>query len=158
MKGRRVSFGCGLVFGLGLLLSGMTDPDRVRAFLDVTGAWDPTLAWVMGGAVATYAAAYRLASKRRAPLHAPGFSVPPRAPIDARLVVGAGIFGLGWGASGVCPGPSFVSLGAALAKSPSGALPCVLFVCAMFVGVSLHRVVRERRPSARSEATSLSRS
>lgn len=162
MRARLVSLGCGLVFGLGLLLSGMTDPDRVRAFLDVAGAWDPTLAFVMGGAVTTFAIAFRLALKRRAPLHASSFSVPPRAPIDGKLVVGAAIFGVGWGISGVCPGPSFVSLGVAVAKGPSGALPCVLFICAMFVGVALHRVFREKsqlrpRPAA-SEATSSLRS
>jgi uncharacterized membrane protein YedE/YeeE len=118
----------GLVFALGLGLSGMTQPAKIRAFLDVTGAWDPSLAFVMIGAVGVYFAVERLTRGR---LH-------PRPPlvqgIDARLVVGAVIFGVGWGLSGFCPGPAIVSIG-------GGVGAALWFVPAMVAGMALYRLL-----------------
>lgn len=126
-----IPFLVGLVFALGLGLSGMTMPSKVIGFLDVTGAWDPSLAFVMGGAVTVFAVIYRLARRRRAPLFGGSFAEPPRA-IDRKLLLGAAIFGVGWGLSGVCPGPGFVSLA-------SGAWAPVIFVASMFAGMAIVR-------------------
>jgi uncharacterized membrane protein YedE/YeeE len=103
-----VAFASGLLFGIGLLVSGMTRPAKVIAFLDPLGAWDPSLAFVMAGAVGVYGLAAR--SRARAPLAAPLFSAPPVPRIDRPLLVGAALFGVGWGLSGYCPGPSLVSV------------------------------------------------
>lgn len=109
----------GVLFGVGLVLSGMTDPHRVRAFLDVTGAWDPTLAFVMGGAIIAHAPVVWWI-RRRDPL-------PKATTIDARLLAGAAIFGVGWGIAGYCPGPALVSL-----VGPSTGV--VIFVLCMIAG------------------------
>ncbi len=101
----------GAVFGLGLLISGMTDPARVLGFLDVTGAWNPALAFVMGGAVLTAAPAFALARRGVRPLLGGQIALPDRFRFNAGLFVGAAIFGLGWGLVGLCPGPSLVLLG-----------------------------------------------
>lgn len=126
----------GLVFGAGLVISGMTRPQKVIGFLDVFGDWDPSLALVMGGALAVHAVAYRLIKKRRSPLLATEWSVPLRRDIDARLLAGAFVFGLGWGIGGVCPGPGLVSL--------AGFAPSALvFVAAMlFAMIATDRVER----------------
>lgn len=100
----------GLLFGLGLAIGGMTDPARVIGFLDVAGAWDPTLIFVLGGAVATTFIGYRLVWKRGAPWLASSFSLPTRRDLDARLLGGAALFGVGWGLSGYCPGPAVASV------------------------------------------------
>ncbi|WP_372614820.1 DUF6691 family protein [Halomonas sp.] len=100
----------GLVFGLGLAISGMTDPARVLGFLDVAGAWDPTLMFVLGGAVVTNFIGYRLVLRRKAPLYGNAFQLPTRQDLDARLIGGATLFGIGWGLSGYCPGPAFASI------------------------------------------------
>jgi uncharacterized membrane protein YedE/YeeE len=100
----------GLLFGLGLVLSGMTDPNKVLGFLDMFGAWDPSLVFVMVGAIGVYAVGYRVIVKRSHPLFARAFALPMLREIDAKLVVGAGIFGVGWGLGGYCPGPALVSL------------------------------------------------
>lgn len=100
----------GLVFGLGLAVSGMTDPARVLGFLDLFGAWDPTLMFVLGGAVVTNFVGYRLAMRRPNPLFASAFQLPTRRDLDGRLIGGAALFGIGWGLSGYCPGPAFASL------------------------------------------------
>ncbi|MFG1422313.1 DUF6691 family protein [Roseixanthobacter liquoris] len=122
----------GLIFGLGLVVSGMANPAKVLNFLDIAGAWDPSLAFVMGGAVAVTAAGYRWVLAWRKPLFATRFQVPTRRDIDARLLVGAAIFGLGWGLSGLCPGPALTSLGLAA--------PGVLaFVPAMVAGMAAAR-------------------
>ncbi|SDL01559.1 hypothetical protein SAMN05192555_102187 [Franzmannia pantelleriensis] len=100
----------GLLFGLGLAISGMTDPARVLGFLDLAGAWDPTLMFVLGGAVATTFVGYRLAWARGKPLFEASFQLPTRRDLDARLLGGAALFGIGWGLSGYCPGPAVASI------------------------------------------------
>jgi uncharacterized protein len=126
-----LAFLSGALFGAGLLISGMTRPSKVLAFLDVTGAWDPSLAMVMGVAIAVYAAATRLAAARGAPLHAARFDVPPRRDIDRSLLAGAAMFGVGWGLAGFCPGPGLVS-------AASGYLPALVFVATMTAGMLIH--------------------
>lgn len=121
-------FGAGLLFALGLGLAGMTQPAKIRAFLDVTGAWDPSLAFVMVGAVGVYFAIDRLTRGRLR-------KRPPLVQgIDARLVVGAVLFGVGWGLSGFCPGPAIVSVGA-------GVTAALWFVPAMVAGMALYRLL-----------------
>ena len=121
----------GALFGAGLLVSGMVRPAKVIGFLDVTGAWDPSLMAVLVSAVGVYALAYWMIARRRsAPWLAPEFHVPPRARIDARLLGGAALFGIGWGLVGLCPGPAVVSVG-------GGNLRAALFVAAMLVGMLL---------------------
>lgn len=103
----------GLLFGLGLALSGMTDPARVLGFLDVFGAWDATLLFVLGGAVVTTFIGYRLVLRQEKPLWSDHFRLPTRQDLDGRLMIGAALFGSGWGLSGYCPGPAFASIGGA---------------------------------------------
>ena len=104
------SFGAGLLFALGLGLSGMTDPSKVRGFLDLFGAWDPSLMLVMGGAVGVGLVLTRLALKRKTPVLDARFHLPTQTAVDVPLVAGAALFGVGWGLSGYCPGPAVVSL------------------------------------------------
>lgn len=137
MKGRWLYVGAGFLFAVGLALSGMTQPTKVSGFLDVAGAWDPSLAWVMGGAVSVYFAADRIARRRARPLHAAAFPPRPMARIDARLVGGAALFGVGWGLSGFCPGPALVSVGAGVGAA-------LWFVPAMLAGMALQRLVSPR--------------
>jgi uncharacterized membrane protein YedE/YeeE len=118
----------GLLFGIGLVISGMADPAKVINFLDLAGSWDPSLAFVMGGAVVVAFFGYRLVLGRKRPLLAADFQLPKRSAIDGRLVAGAAIFGLGWGLGGFCPGPALTSLGLA----ETGTL---VFVPAMFAGM-----------------------
>ncbi|MEE7449749.1 hypothetical protein MRF4_19095 [Methylobacterium radiotolerans] len=134
----------GLLFGLGLLVSGMANPAKVLAFLDGTGRWDPSLALVMAGAVTVSAAGYRLARRRGRPILAPRLDVPVRRDLDARLIAGAAIFGLGWGLAGLCPGPALTLLTVAPAEA-------VTFVTAMVLGMLLLRLV----PPARLEPTAV---
>ena len=96
---------CGLIFGIGLTLSGMTQPAKVIGFLDLFGRWDPTLACVMGGAILVHLPVRQWAFKRSAPLYASTFETPIHGRIDGRLIIGAGLFGIGWGLAGYCPGP-----------------------------------------------------
>lgn len=133
MKGWMVAAISGAVFALGLVVSGMTDPGRVTAFLDVTGHWDPTLAFVMGGAIAVHAPLARIVRRRTAPIFDSTFHLPKRTVLEPRLVVGAALFGVGWGLSGYCPGPALVSLGTA-------AMPVLAFVAAMIGGIALARL------------------
>ena len=128
----------GMLFGAGLAVSGMTDPARVRGFLDVFGAWDPTLAFVMGGAVLVMAAAWRLRSRMLRPVFGEKFSLPDRTDLDARLIAGAVLFGIGWGIAGLCPGPALASL----ALSPAAVIP---FVIAMLAGMVLQKIVESVR-------------
>jgi len=102
----------GALFAVGLLLAGMTRPERVIGFLDLGGAWDPTLAFVMAGAIAIHVLGLRVVLRRAAPMYAPRFELPTRKDVDPRLFLGAGLFGIGWGLAGYCPGPALVSLGA----------------------------------------------
>ncbi|WP_353980378.1 DUF6691 family protein [Salinicola endophyticus] len=117
----------GLLFGLGLAISGMTDPARVIGFLDVTGAWDPTLIFVLGAAVVTTFIGYRLVWRRATPLLAGRFQLPSRRDLDARLLGGAALFGIGWGLSGYCPGPAVASL-------PGLSGPLAAFLVALVIG------------------------
>jgi hypothetical protein len=122
----------GLLFGLGLAISGMTDPARVIGFLDVAGAWDPTLIFVLGGAVITTFIGYRLAWRRQAPVLDARFQLPTRRDLDGRLLGGAALFGIGWGLTGYCPGPAVASL-------PGLSWPLALFLVAMVAGWWLAR-------------------
>ena len=132
MKALFAAFGSGLVFALGLGISGMTRPLKVIGFLDFFGAWDASLAFVMVGAIAIYFVAYRWGTtKMRGPLLAPVFALPQRGDLDPRLIGGAAIFGAGWGLGGFCPGPALTSLA-------SGAPAVLIFVAAMVAGMYLH--------------------
>ena len=122
------AFGCGLVFALGLGIGGMTQPAKVLGFLDVFGAWDASLAFVMAGAVATHAMLRPLVLRRGAPVLEVRFSLPTLAAIDGRLLAGAVLFGAGWGLAGFCPGPAIVATGA-------GAEVAVVFAVAMVAGM-----------------------
>jgi uncharacterized membrane protein YedE/YeeE len=124
----------GLLFSLGLIVSGMTRPEKVRAFLDVTRDWDPSLALVMLGAVAVYFAAWRISLGLTRPFAGERFPKPPQHHLDGRLLAGAAIFGAGWGLSGFCPGPALVDAG-------TGAIQALWFVPAMVAGMALHRVL-----------------
>jgi uncharacterized membrane protein YedE/YeeE len=136
MKALLTSFASGILFALGLGISGMTRPVKVIGFLDFFGVWDASLAFVMLGAIAVYFVAYRWSRKLSSPLLAPDFSLPKRSDLDAKLIVGAAIFGAGWGLGGFCPGPALTSLA-------SGALPVFIFVVAMGIGMYLHTWVTE---------------
>jgi uncharacterized membrane protein YedE/YeeE len=127
-----VSLLCGLLFGAGLAVGGMTNPAKVIGFLDVTGTWDPSLAFVMGGALSVNAAAYALTRRRPAPLFAERFALPTLLHLDRELVTGAALFGVGWGLVGLCPGPALASL-------LRGELPVYAFVLAMTAGMWLER-------------------
>jgi len=135
----------GLLFGLGLLISGMADPAKVQNFLDVFGTWDPSLAFVMGGAVATAFIGYRLVFRRAAPVLAPAFALPVGDAADARLLIGAGLFGIGWGLTGFCPGPAVVSV-------PLLAMGTLVFVPAMVAGIALARVMRRSHADSAQDA------
>lgn len=130
------AYGIGLLFGLGLVISQMVDPAKVLAFLDVAGAWDPSLAFVMFGAVAVTAIGYRLVFARQAPVLADRFQVPNRSDIDKELVIGSALFGIGWGLAGFCPGPALTALGL-------GRWDVLLFVLAMLAGMAVHRLLPE---------------
>jgi len=126
----------GMLFALGLGIGGMTQPARIIGFLNVTGNWDPTLAFVMGGAVATTFVLFPLILKRRAPILDERFAMPERNYVDAPLIGGAALFGVGWGLSGYCPGPALVSL-------VTGASPVLVFVAFMAIGLAIaNRYVR----------------
>ena len=124
----------GLIFGFGLGLSQMVDPDKVLGFLDVAGAWDPSLAFVMIGAIAVGYFAFRFIPKKSKPIFAESFSLPTSKDIDARLVAGAVLFGVGWGLVGFCPGPAISSIAYGHNES-------LIFIAAMAVGFSLTRLV-----------------
>ena len=150
---RAIEFLVGLLSGWGLLLSGMTDPGKVQAFLDPFGAWDPSLAFVMGGAIAVGALAFALAKKRTTTLIGDALHLPTVRDIDRPLVAGALIFGAGWGLAGFCPGPSIVSMASG---QPKG----VVFVLAMLAGMLLFRWLessgtsQDQRPVAPPQADS----
>ncbi len=136
MKALLTSLFSGILFALGLGISGMTRPVKVIGFLDFFGSWDPSLGLVMVGAISVYFLAYRWSRRLPSPLFADQFSVPKRTDLDARLVLGAAIFGAGWGLAGFCPGPAITSLA-------SGTTPVMVFVAAMGIGIYLHAWVVE---------------
>ena len=144
-----VAFVAGALFGIGFIVSGMINPAKVQAFLDVAGDWDPSLAFVMLGAVAVTTLGYRLAFQRERPLAADRFSLPARSSIDARLLGGAALFGAGWGLAGFCPGP-------ALSGLAFGATPTIVFVIAMAAGMMLARLLAAPQDSAPRPARSTS--
>ena len=123
-----LAFGSGLIFGIGLLVSGMASPAKVLGFLDLAGHWDPSLALVIAGAVAVAAPAYFAASRRTASVLGSPMQLPTSGRIDRRLVLGSLAFGIGWGLAGFCPGPALVALGAGFPKA-------LVFVAAMAVGM-----------------------
>lgn len=124
----------GALFGGGLAIGGMTDPQRVRGFLDLFGRWDPTLAFVMAGAVIVMALAWRVRERMTKPVFAPQFSLPGRGEIDMRLIGGSALFGIGWGLAGLCPGPAVANL----ALAPAQVFP---FLAAMFAGMAAHNLL-----------------
>ena len=132
-KQTMAAFAVGLLFGLGLLLSGMTDPGKVQGFLDLAGAWDPSLAFVMGGAILVAVGAYAVARRRTQSFLGGAMHLPTATAIDRRLVVGSLVFGAGWGLAGFCPGPALVSAGA-------GHWQAWLFTAAMLAGMGLHEL------------------
>ena len=137
------AFATGALFAVGLAISGMTKPSKVAGFLDITGAWDASLAFVMVGAIAVHLALYRIISRRSSPLFDAKFHLPTRKDIDTRIVLGAALFGVGWGLGGFCPGPGLVAAGA-------GSPNALVFVAGMTIGMVIENVVA--RASARSQA------
>lgn len=131
-------FVSGLVFGLGLILAGMTDPRKVKAFLDLAGAWDPSLALVMGGAIALGVFVFARAARRERSWAGELMEIPTGRVVDRRLIVGGILFGVGWGIGGFCPGPALVALG-------SGMPQAGVFVAAMLAGMVFHDRVLARR-------------
>lgn len=127
----------GIVFGLGLVISGMTDPLKVIAFLKLAPGWNPALIFVMGSALLVSAVGFALAKRRIAPLFAELFMTPTKSDLDARLLVGAGLFGVGWGLAGYCPGPAIV--GAFILDSRA-----LTFMLAFLVGLALHELFLQR--------------
>lgn len=136
---RLAEFGVGLLFGVGLILAGMTDPSKVLGFLDLAGLWDPSLAFVMGGAILMSLGAFTLAKKRTTSFLGGAMHLPTSRNIDKRLVIGSLLFGAGWGLAGFCPGPALVSVGTGNPKA-------VVFVLAMLAGMALFEML-ERRPA-----------
>jgi uncharacterized membrane protein YedE/YeeE len=128
-----VAFVCGMVFGAGLIVSQMSNPAKVIGFLDITGNWDPSLTLVMGSAVVVFAVLYRLALRQGTPLLAPRFTLPAKDSLDAPLMVGALIFGVGWGLGGFCPGPAIVS-------AAFGDARVWAFVAAMIAAMLVYRI------------------
>ena len=128
----------GLVFGLGLIVSGMANPAKGLGFLDIGGAWDPSLAFVMGGAVVVGALAFSVAKKRKRSLLGADMKLPTSNVIDRRLVFGSILFGIGWGIAGFCPGPGLVALG-------TGQVKAAVFVIAMLAGMGVFELLERRR-------------
>ena len=133
MKRAVFAFVCGLVFGAGLIVSQMSNPAKVIGFLDITGNWDPSLALVMGSAVAVFGVFYHLALRQGAPLFAPRFALPEKDRLETPLILGALIFGVGWGLGGFCPGPAIVS-------AAFGDARVWAFVAAMIAGMLVYRL------------------
>jgi uncharacterized membrane protein YedE/YeeE len=132
VRSKLVALAAGLLFGVGLVVAGMTDPGKVIAFLDVSGRWDPTLALVMVGAIGVHAVLLRRILRRQRPLLDDAFRLPRKTAVDAPLVVGAAVFGIGWGLGGVCPGPAIVDAGA-------GSAYALVFTAAMALGALAER-------------------
>lgn len=137
MTQRISEFLIGLVFGLGLILSGMSNPEKVLGFLDLAGNWDPSLAFVMGGGVIVAFIAFTLAKKRTQAFFGDALRLPTAKQIDKKLVIGSLLFGAGWGLAGFCPGPALVSVGAGYSQA-------LILVVAMIVGMLLVEVFRRK--------------
>ena len=133
-----ISFICGLIFGIGLIVSGMADPAKVLGFLDLAGIWNPSLIFVMAGAVLIGFIAFSYAVRRKTTLLGKELKLPAATRIDRRLVLGSVLFGAGWGLSGFCPGPAVVALGMGLPKA-------LCFVLAMLAGMGLFELIERRR-------------
>jgi uncharacterized membrane protein YedE/YeeE len=142
MQYRISEFLVGLLFGLGLILSGMTDPGKVLGFLDIAGIWDPSLALVMGGAIAVGFFAFAIAKKRTVNFLGGALHLPKSNQIDKPLVIGAMMFGAGWGLAGFCPGPAIVSLA-------SGQIKAAMFVVFMLVGMQVFEVWNRQTSSSK---------
>lgn len=134
---RFVEFIVGMLFGLGLLLSGMTDPGKIIGFLDIFGNWDPSLAFVMAGAIAVGFFAFGIAKKRTTTILGGALRLPTASHIDKRLVIGSTVFGVGWGLAGFCPGPALVSMA-------SGQIQAVWFVAAMIAGMLVFELLERK--------------
>lgn len=132
-----ITFLSGLIFALGLGISGMTQPHIVMGFLDIFGHWDPRLVGVMIGAISVHAFAFRLIKKRNTPLLSPSFQIPTKKDIDVRLILGAVIFGIGWGWAGICPGPGLVAL-------LSGDTRFMIFVVALLAGMLFFQFLHQK--------------
>ncbi|MBT8452205.1 MAG: YeeE/YedE family protein [Deltaproteobacteria bacterium] len=149
MKVKIGAFLGGALFGVGLAIAGMTQPAKIVGFFDFFGSWDPSLAFVMLGAILVYTPVYRWAIRTwQRPVWAPAFSLPTRSDIDGRLVLGSAIFGVGWGLGGYCPGPAFTSVGAR-------SLEAFTFGVAMLIGVGLYQLftrMREKRAGGAVDA------
>jgi uncharacterized membrane protein YedE/YeeE len=141
MRATVPAMAAGILFGAGLALAGMVNPARVLGFLDVAGAWDATLAFVMGAAVVASALGYALARRQRAPLFGSAFLIPENRRLDSQLIGGAALFGIGWGLAGFCPGPAVAGL-------VYGLWQPWLFVAAMLAGMWLHRAAAAPRTPA----------
>jgi uncharacterized membrane protein YedE/YeeE len=132
---------CGIIFGIGLALSGMVDPVRVVGFLDVAGKWDPTLAFVMVSALIPAFIGFALTRRLRSPIAATSFELPPKSTMDGKLVAGASLFGVGWGLVGLCPGPALTDITFENWK-------IWVFIAAMASGMGLHRLFRDSQVGA----------
>ncbi|MCM8556411.1 DUF6691 family protein [Sphingomicrobium sediminis] len=137
MKQQVLTLVAGSLFGAGLAISGMMDPLRVRGFLDLFGNWDPTLAFVMGGALLVMAVAWLIQRRLEKPYADDSFHLPGTQQLDRKLLGGAALFGIGWGLSGLCPGPAVASIGVNFAQ-------VALFIGALFAGMLLHRLLPEK--------------
>lgn len=132
------AFIVGILFGLGLILSGMTDPAKVIGFLDLAGAWNPALAFVMGGAILVGSIGFAIAKKRQHSVLGAPMQLPSAGKLDKRLLLGSLAFGVGWGIAGFCPGPALVSAAAGQPKA-------WIFVLSMLAGIALHSVIEARK-------------
>jgi uncharacterized membrane protein YedE/YeeE len=135
------AFVAGLIFGLGLIIAGMANPAKIVGFLDLAGKWDPSLAFVMAGAIAVAIVAFAVARRRTASLLGMPMQLPTNTVIDARLIGGSLVFGVGWGLAGFCPGPALVALGAGYGKA-------AVFVAAMLLGMACFELIERSRAPA----------
>jgi len=145
MRANLSALAAGLLFGLGLTVSGMINPAKVLGFLDIAGHWDPSLLFVLGGAVVTATIGFRLVQRRQAPLFDGRFHLPAASGINAQFILGAALFGIGWGLVGFCPGPAISAL---LADGWQVAL----FVAATLLGMAMHRLPRRLQPARNDPA------